>query len=172
MRTATLIAAAGLLLTISAWAQEVTYDYDKTADFSAFKTYAWIDGHRVPDDLNHKRIVGAVDSQLVSKGLREVEPGGNADVLVTYHAGTRQELEVTGSGTGAYRLNRWGSARVAQVTVGALAVEVIDAKTKSVVWRGVATKDIDANESPEKREKNLNKVAEKLFKNYPPAKKG
>jgi hypothetical protein len=30
--------------------------------------------------------------------------------------------------------------------------------------------DLDPKASPEKREKNLNKAVEKLFKHYPPAK--
>lgn len=172
MRFATLIGTVGLLLSTSALAQDVSYDYDKSVDFSAFKTYAWTKGTNVQDELNHKRIVSAVDAQLAAKGLRQVDPGANPDMLVAYHAGARQEFEVSGTGVGAYRPGRWGSARVAQVAVGALAVEMVDSKTGSQVWRGVATKDMDLKASPEKREKNINKAAEKLFKNYPPAKKG
>jgi hypothetical protein len=167
MRFATLIGTAGLLLSTNVWAQDVSYDYDKTVDFTAFKTYAWTNGGNVQDELNHKRIVSAVNAQLTAKGLRQVEPGANPDVLVAYHAGTRRELEVSGAGVGAYRPGRWGSARVAQVAVGALAVEISDSKSGSVVWRGVATKDLDLDASPEKREKNINKAAEKLFKSYP-----
>jgi hypothetical protein len=172
MRVATLIGTAGLLLSTSAWAQDVTYDYDKTVDFSALKTYAWCRGVPVADELNHKRIVDAVEAQLAAKGFRKVEADASPDVLVAYHAGARQEFEVSGTGAGVYRPNRWGSARVAQVAVGALAVEIVDSKTGSPVWRGVATKDLDLKASPEKREKNINKAAEKLFKNYPPGKKG
>jgi len=112
--------------------------------------------------------VAAVDAQLAAKGMRPVEAGATPDLIVTYRAGVRQELEVNGY-TG-YRLNRWSSARVEQVPVGALLVEMLNAKTKEVVWRGVATKDLDVDASPEKREKNINKAAEKLFKKYPPSK--
>jgi hypothetical protein len=35
------------------------------------------------------------------------------------------------------------------------------------VWRGTATKDIDVNAKPDKRDKSITKAAEKLFKNYP-----
>jgi hypothetical protein len=44
-----------------------------------------------------------------------------------------------------------------------------DAERKTIVWRGVATKEIDPDASPEKRERNLDRTAEQLFKNYPPA---
>lgn len=48
----------------------------------------------------------------------------------------------------------------------------MDAKTGSIVWRGVASKEIDTKASPEKRDKNLRKAAEKLLKSYPPATQG
>jgi hypothetical protein len=57
---------------------------------------------------------------------------------------------------------------VEEVVVGRLAVVMIDAKTHTLLWRGIATRDVDANASPEKRDKNINKAAEKLFKKYPP----
>jgi hypothetical protein len=168
MRVAALIGTAALLLSTHAWAQDVSYDYDKSVNFSALKTYAWAPDGNIQDELTHKRITAAVDAQLAAKGLRRVEAGATPDVIVTYRAGVRQELEVNGY-TG-YRVNRWSSARVQQVPVGALVVEMLDAKTKDVVWRGIATKDLDVDASPEKREKNLNKAVEKLFKKYPPSK--
>jgi hypothetical protein len=168
MRVVTLIATAALLLSTNAWAQDVSYDYDKSVNFSALKTYAWAPDGNIQDELTHKRIVQAIDAQLAVKGLHRGEAGTTPDVIVVYRAGVRRELEV--NGYGAYRLNRWNSARVEQVPVGAVMVEMVDAKTKNVVWRGVATKDLDLNASPEKREKNINKAAEKLFKKYPPTK--
>ena len=40
-----------------------------------------------------------------------------------------------------------------------------------LVWRGVASKTIDTKAKPDKRQKNLNKAAAKMLKNYPPPKK-
>jgi hypothetical protein len=175
MRIGTLIAAAGLMLAApAAVAQDVTYDYDKSADFSKLKTYTWIPGHNLQDELNHKRIVNAVDAQLAAKGLRKVESADKPDALVAYHASFNRDLQVNGfsSGWGGYRFapNRTGTARVEQILVGTLVVDVVEAANKTIVWRGTATKDIDVNASPEKRDKNINKAAEKLFKNYPPKK--
>jgi Domain of unknown function (DUF4136) len=173
MRFGTLAMAAGLaLLAAPAAAQKVTYDFDKEANFSAFRTYAWVRGTDLNDELNHKRIVHAVDTQLAARGLTAVDAGAGPDVLVAYHASFGRDLQVSGfsSGWGGYRFGpaRSGSARVDQILTGTLVVDVVDAKTGTIVWRGIASKDIDANASPEKREKNINKTAEKLFKNYPP----
>ena len=170
MRIATMLATAGVALrTGSAGAQEISYDFDRSANFASLKTYAWVSGHGVKDDLNHKRIVAAIDAQLAAKGLSKVEAGANPDALVAYHVGFARDLQISGYGSG------WGgpyrarpiSARAEQVTVGTLAVDLMDAKTKSVIWRGAATRDMDQDASPEKREKNLNKAAEKMFEHYP-----
>jgi hypothetical protein len=69
---------------------------------------AWVQGTNLSDELNHQRVVNAIDSQLARKGFGKVDSNGGPDVLVAYHI--------------AY---------------------------------------------PEKREKSINKAAEKIFKNYP-----
>jgi uncharacterized protein DUF4136 len=175
IRIALLVAAARLaLLPTSGAAQDVTYDYDKGADFASFKTYAWVKGTPVADELNDKRIVDAIDTQLAGKGFTKVEADANPDVLVAYHASFNRDLAINGfnRGWGGYRFGpgRTGTARVDQIVVGTLVVDLVNAKTKTIVWRGVATKDLDPHASPEKRDKNINKAAEKLFKNYPPKK--
>jgi Domain of unknown function (DUF4136) len=167
VKTATLIGTVGLLWSTMAAAQDVSYDYDKTANFATLTTYAWAKGTPVGDELNHQRIVSAVDSQLAAKGVHQVESVANADLLVTYHAVITQDVEVTGTRVG---LSRWGSARATQVPVGGLVLTLMDAKTHAVVWRGVASRDLDVKASPEQREKNINKAVEKLFKHYPPTK--
>jgi Domain of unknown function (DUF4136) len=172
-RIATLIGTAlAALSSTTAFAQEVTYDFDRSADFSKLQSYVWVMGTPVRDDFNHKRIVDAIDKQLAAKGLGKAEGKDRADVLVAYHAAFSKNLEVNGfsSGWGGYRFGpaRSGSARVEEILVGTLVVDVIDAKTGTILWRGIATKDLDVNASPEKRDKNINKAAEKLFKKYPP----
>lgn len=44
----------------------------------------------------------------------------------------------------------------------------MNAKARTIVWRGVASKDVDVKADPEKRDKNMTKTAEKLFQRYPP----
>jgi uncharacterized protein DUF4136 len=156
-----------------AYAQDVTYDYDKAADFRAYRTYAWVRGTEIADELNHKRIVNAIDAQLASKGLARTDASTAPDLYVAYHAAVDRNLQINafGTGPGGYRFGGSGTARVEQIFTGALAVELIDAKTRTIVWRGTATKELDVDATPEKREKNINKAAEKLMKNYPPKRK-
>jgi hypothetical protein len=173
MRITTFVTATAVaLLSAMTLAQNVTHDFDRAANFKGFKTYAWVPGTRVTDDLNHARIVRAVDAQLMVKGLTRVGAIENADVLVAYHATFDKDLEINGfsSGWGPYRFGGTRSARahVDEILVGTIAVDIVDAATRTIVWRGTASKDVDVKASPEKRERNIKRAAEKLFKNYPP----
>jgi Domain of unknown function (DUF4136) len=167
---ATLVGSLGLaLMSSTAMAQDVSYDYDKAADFSRLKTYAWVPGTNLRDELNHKRIMDAVDAQLVRKGLTRVDSPNQADVLVSYHTAFGTELQINGYGTGwGPRYRRTGSARVEEITIGTLAIVMMDGKSRDVLWRGITSKELDLDASPEKRDKNINKAAEKLFRKYPP----
>jgi hypothetical protein len=176
MRTAAFITAAFVAaLGAIGIAQQITYDFDRSADFAQFKRYAWVRGTVLTDELNHKRIVNAVNAQLSLKGLSQVSADAAPDLLVAYHASFDRDLRIDGfaSGWGGYRFGgmRSGTARAEEILVGSLVIDVVDARTRTIVWRGMASKDIDVDASAEKRDKNINKAAEKLFKNYPPKQK-
>lgn len=175
MRIASFVTTAALVLMgTMTFAQNVTYDFDRSTDFSRIRTYAWVRGTTLGDELNHNRIVGAIDAQLSQKGLVKLETTANADVVVAYHATFDRDLQINGfsSGWGGYRFagSRSGTARAEEILVGTLVVDMMNAKTKTIVWRGMASKDIDVKASPEKREKNITKTTQKLLKNYPPEK--
>jgi hypothetical protein len=169
VRTIALLCMGGLmLLARGAAAQDVNYDYDQRANFSAYRTYVWAGGPSLADELNHARIVAAVDRQLTAKGLTPVDSTKNPDLLVVYRVGLHQDLEINGYDS------RWMGppggpswARLERVPVGTLAIGIVDAKTRSLVWRGSASGDLNPNDSPEKWEKKINKAVEKMFKHYP-----
>lgn len=172
MRIAALVSIATLvLLSTTTLAQEVVYDFDRATDFSKFRTYAWVRGTVLADDFNHNRIVNAVTTQLARKGLLRAETGATPDLLVAYHASFDRDLQITGfsSGWGPYRFGpaRSGVARTETIVTGTLAVDLVDARTHTIVWRAVASKEIDVKADASKRERNINKAAERMFKNYP-----
>jgi hypothetical protein len=171
MRIATLATCVWLtLLGTMALAQSVTYDYDRAANSSNYMTYAWTRGTELADDLNHVRVVRAIDAALAAKGLARVEPAGNPDVLVAYHASFHKNLEITGSvhGWGPFGLggDRFGSAGVQPVLVGTLVVDISDARTNAIVWRSLASSDIRPTDK-QSRDKKIAKATQKMFKNYP-----
>jgi Domain of unknown function (DUF4136) len=163
-----LIALTGFLcLATAAFAQEIHYNYDRSANFSAYKTYSWVDlksGH-AGNQLMDQNIKRAVDQQLVAKGLMRVESGG--DLQVAYQVALNQEKQFDGWGTGP---RWWGNTRVTSSTIeiGTIVIDLFDPSQKQLVWRGDASKTLDVSKDPDKNFKNLEKVMAKLFKNYPP----
>src|SRR5262249_9027002 len=119
MRLLSLSMTASLtLLGHLALAQSVTYDYDKRTDFSRLRTYAWTRGTPVNDELNHRRIVSAIEAQLSAHGLVPAAAGTRPDVLVAYHASFDRNLQINGFASGfGYRPGaiRTGTARAEEV---------------------------------------------------------
>jgi hypothetical protein len=183
-----LFATLGLLLiTASASAQDVRYNFDKDTDFSKFKTYKWVQLKEAQklDNLVDQQIRDAIDAQLATKGLTKIDDD-SANLYIGYQAAVGQEKQFTsystdwGYGGGWYRGGWYGGGMGSSTTTGStstiyngqLAVDMYDSANKDLVWRGVATKQLDPKAKPEKRQKNLTKAMTKLFKNYPPVKKG
>jgi Domain of unknown function (DUF4136) len=175
---AVLVVAPALVL-----AQKVSYDYEKTADFKAYKTYAHKDGTKVGQQLIDDRIVNAIDTQMAAKGFTK---SATPDVFVIYHVAFDKEKDIStfssgyAGGYGPYGYGYGGgwsggmgtsSTTVRDILVGTVVIDMADAKKGQVVWRGMATKEINTTASPEKRDKSINDGMKKVFKNYPPKQK-
>jgi hypothetical protein len=63
------------------------------------------------------------------------------------------------------------TATTSTINIGMLVLDMYDPAAKQLVWRGKASKTIDENAKPDKRQKNLAKAAAKMLKNYPPKSK-
>jgi hypothetical protein len=169
-----LLLAPGLLL-----AQKTSYDYDKSANFASFKTYAHKEGTPVGQPLIDERIVSAIDTQLTAKGLTKAE--ANPDVVVVYHIAFDKQKDIStfssgyGGGYGPYGYG-WGggwaggttTTQVRDILIGTLVVDIADAKAGKLAWRGMAVKEVNTQANPEKRDKSINNAMKKIFKNYPP----
>lgn len=179
MNAKRLLGAAGLavLLPALAVAQKTTYDYDKTAPFAQFKTYSFKDGTPTGNPLIDKRLVASIEMQLAAKGL--VRNDTAPDVFALYHVAFDEQKDISTYSSGpAYGGYGWGwgggwgttttDVRVREITVGTLAIDLVDARKGQIAWRGLGTREIDANAKPEKRDENISKAVEKIFRNYPP----
>jgi hypothetical protein len=163
-------------------AQKVSYDYDKTATFAAFKTYAHKDGTKVGQQLIDDRIVAAIDAQMAAKGFTKAE--SNPDVFVVYHVAFDKQKDIStfssgyGSGYGPYGW-RYGGAwaggtsttTVRDILMGTLVIDLADAKKGQLAWRGMGVKEVKTDANPEKRDKSISEAVKKIFKNYPPKQK-
>jgi hypothetical protein len=166
-----------MCLAAAAFGQDVQFDYDRSANFNAYKTYQWVDYKKVDvgDQLLDRDIKRAVDEQLAGKGLRPVESGG--DLFIGYQASISQEKQFDSIAT-AWCCPWWGpwgansgNTRVTSSTidVGKLVIGLFDPATKQLVWRGSASNTLDLKRDPDKNYRTLEKAMTKLFRNYPPA---
>ena len=159
------------LLGTIALAQSVTYERDRSAPFSRYKTYAWARGTELTDERAHASVVRAIDAALAAKGLEWVKPEDSPRVLVAYHASFDENFEISGSvrGSGPIGLADDGSglAAVQQVPLGTLVIDITEAWTGAIVWRSRASSDIRPTDTPESRDKKLAKAIDRMFKKYP-----
>jgi hypothetical protein len=163
-----------LLVPAVASAQDVKVDFDKAYNFSGAKTYAIKIGTAWGNDLGQRRVQTEFDEAISAKGWKKV-PEAQANIHVVIHGATQNKHSATtfysGMGGGyGYRYGGMGMATaqtvVDEYTVGTLVVDMFDATTKNLVFRGVAEDEL--SDKAEKNQKKLEKASDKMFKNFPP----
>ena len=170
----TIVAFAGvvLLFVTASFAEQVKTDYDRGADFSRYKTYSW-EKVQTQDPLWVDRIKDAVNAALTAKGWRPVASGGDVSVVAIEMTKNQQSLNTFYDGFGGGW--RWGggfgdaTTTVHNYKVGTLVVDLFDAKTKTIIWRGSSSDTL--SDKSDKNIKNLDKGAEKIFDHFPPGEK-
>ncbi len=171
--TKSAVALVALAMSAGLASSRVTTDYDHSTDFGKYKTYSWIKAN-AGNSLWEDRIVRAVDAELRAKGWTRVDSGGDARVAAFGSTRNQRSLNTfySGSGGGWGWRRGFGGTGYATTTVditkvGTLVVDLFDARTRKLIWRGTA--DGSLSGSPEKNEKKLEKSARSLFKRFPPA---
>lgn len=168
----------------------VTSDYDKTVDFTKYKTYSyhgWAkDSDRILTPFDKDRIESAFKREFDSRGLEFVKEGG--ELVVALFIVTEQKTEqvanttnmggYAGWGYGGYYGYGpgwgWGSPMMGtsvttisnyDYTVGTLVCDVFDAEEKKLIWEGVGSGTIEEN--PKNREQRINKSVNSIMYQYP-----
>src|SRR5919198_132637 len=141
IRVASLLVFVSCVFVASSRAQSVQSDFDRSFDFSKLKAF----NLAVPnfgdplaqDSLNDGRIRAALESKLRASGFR-IEENERPDFTVAYYVTTKSKFNVQDYGYGAPRWFGRRDIRVDQYTEGTLTVDIIDAATRQLVWRGQA----------------------------------
>src|SRR6201981_2067876 len=152
-------------------AQDVKTDYDHNTNFTQYKTYSW-EKVKTKDPLFVDRIKSAVNAALTAKGWTEVGSGGDVSIIAIQMTQDQQTLNTFYDGLGGgWGWRRFGGGGFGEATTteqdykeGTLVIDLYDAKTKQLIWRGSA-EDMVSNKA-EKNEKNLEKGVAKMFKKF------
>ena len=182
MRTpfGTLVLAAAVVSAVG-YASSITVDSkaDPAADFSRYKSYSWTEMKEVRSEAVKKRIMSAVDAQLRRKGFVRKDDG--ADLRLVVHPSLSKEYPTHSYDPGwEYGWGTWappfgdigtGSSLGESIPIGTVMVDLVDAATKKLVWRGAARSPLDSEASVEQKQELVDEAMEKLFKKFPPKKK-
>jgi len=186
LKTLSLLA---LLIVVSSCSSiQVTADYDKKADFNTYKTFAFfktgIDKAEI-NDIDKRRILRAIESELLEKGLTKSE---NPDLLISLFTKSQQRVDVynnawgmgawgwggfgPGWGWGGYGPGwgwGWGwnnQPAVSTTTEGTLFIDLIDTKKKELIWQGMGTGYL--SRKVEKKEERIKEFVSTIMQKYPP----
>lgn len=160
-------------------AQSEVATFDKSTDFSKYKTYKWVSipSSQKLDDLTADQLIGTLNVELAKKDLKKSD-SDKTDLYIGYQIiPVAKNKSLTHLNLGmAYGAPAGGSSGSATTTTtivhsGQLILDMYDANTKQMVWRGMVSDAIDANAKPDKKQKQMDKAVEKLLKDYPPQKK-
>ena len=153
---------------------KVASDYDSDADFSNYKTFAFykygIDKVEI-SDIDKKRILKSIQNTLLNKGLTLDE---NPDILINIATKSSENIYIDNSFyspyyTGWYPYYGRGHRQVAYSTSqGALYIDVIDTKSKQLIWQGKGIGVLSSKKSY--RDELVNNYVTKILEVYPPEK--
>ena len=178
MKTIKFLPALLFFVLASCSSVRVNSDYDKNVDFNQYKTYAYlksgVDKVEI-SDLDKRRILKAIDEQLLAKGFSKSE---TPDLLVNIFTKEREQVDVNqfnaGFGYG------WGfgwspffyggtTTNINRYSEGTLYIDLIDAKKKELIWQGegegTLTKDTH------RKDEVIKEFVSKILSQYPPQKK-
>jgi hypothetical protein len=163
-----------LIVSTCAPAQDVKVDWDRTTDFTPYKTYKWtkIPSPRTPTKEIEKLIHDSADMQLDARGLKKIEDG-EADLYVGYSI-TLGQSKKQDAAPSASDGSTWqpGSSWSAQTSSdkaarkGTLNIDIADPKRKLLIWRGCIMTEVgdSVNDARVKISKGLSKA----FAKFPP----
>jgi hypothetical protein len=173
-----------LMLCAATAGAKLAVDFNPNLDFSKYKSFAYIGGveslvrMQLNPELLNNRIHRAVVRELTGKGLREVQPEENPDLVVRYWVEAESNAQVTGTAHwGMYGSYYYGYWTVMYTTLstpvthkGLLGIELIDANARDLAWRLFVSEKI-IHSDPDKIWKTADSNIRKAFKNYPPSAK-
>lgn len=159
----------------------VRSDFDSGASFDGFRSFAWlepmagnIESPLLDSPLLGRKIERAVVATLTGRGFAAAS-ADDADFLVTYHTSVRERVRDSGVNVGlvfgsGYRRgmrtivvgNQFGANSYLE---GTLMIDIIDAGTDELVWRGWTTASVHPDRYSDEA---VEKAVQAILERFPP----
>ncbi|AWK03781.1 DUF4136 domain-containing protein [Flavobacterium crocinum] len=161
---------------------KVTTDYDHSANFGEYRTFAVYDlkaQQGQVNQLNVDRVTKAIRNEMLAKGFTESD---NPDLKVNAVSILKNKTSMTANTDfygygGMYRpYGYWGGGAMmggANTTFntydyvdGSLVIDIVSTKTQKLVWQGIGNAEIDSK--PDNPEEFINTSIKKILEGFPP----
>ena len=174
MKSIKLIPIFLLFVLASCSSVRVNADYDKKANFDAYHTFAYLKGSidKVEiSDLDKKRILYAIDEVMQTKGFSKSD---TPDILISFFTQESERVDVYNNANFGWGMG-WGNPywgfgynynSVYTTPEGVLFIDIIDAKTKELVWQGQGSGYLTTDVA--KKDQCIMEFVSKILEQYPP----
>jgi hypothetical protein len=172
----------------------VSTDYQPGWQLPAGASYAWLEpGEQAPrdplvdNDLVAQRVKSAVNDALRARGLQLTEPE-QASYLIAYHVAQQEKIDIDTfhswygyypcwSCYGGYYHPRFGyydpwwgpgpDVWVREYTEGTLVIDLVDAESRQLVWRGQSARRLPRLRTPEERTAFIRETVNAILADFP-----
>lgn len=158
-------------------ASKVITDFDSGASFSEYSSWDFAPANGEAEEyvsLDGSRIRNAIEREMQGENLEKVTDG-DRDLLVAWQIVTEERLERGGGlgfglgfGSGNFGWGLSTAPPVEKVQEGKLVIELVDTRTKQVVWRSASRRYLNENQSSESRQELIDEIVTDMFEEYPP----
>lgn len=164
-------------LTLSACAtMSVSSHVAPGLDFTRYHSWLWVPADPLPasdarldNSLFKDQFQGAVERELAKRGLALTGDAEAPDLRVHYHANVAPHISVNSADqTVGACYDEDCAVRVLEHEVGTIVLDVVDARTNRLIWRGWAQTSVEGVlDNPRRLEERIQKAVAGMFARFP-----
>jgi hypothetical protein len=146
--------------------QQVSVNYNHNDSFSQFHTYAWAanNANQIQNSILAQVAQQDIDTAMQGKGFSKVQESQKPDLILTANGGMKQQTSYSAWGMRGIG-GGMGGITPQQNVEGTLIVDLYNANTQSLVWRGIAQDTLSNNGN--KNQQMVQNAINKMFKQWP-----
>lgn len=155
----------------------VNVDYDESFDFSKAQKFTVLHEYKVSENsLQNDRIIQALKNNLIAKNYTNATED-TADLIFVFYTDVKDKTQINqdnyrigfgfGSRHSGMMMSTSGGTSTYKYTEGTLVVDALHPKTKKIVWRAIATKELGEKSTPREKTEAINKIINKVMEKFP-----
>ena len=146
--------------------QQVSVNYNHSQSFAAYHTYAWgsNNANQIQNSILAQVAQQDIEAAMLNKGFQKVQESQKPDIILTANGGMRQQTSYSAWGMRGIG-GGMGGITPQQNVEATMIVDLYDAKTQSLVWRGIAEETLSNNGN--KNQQMVQKAIQKMFNQWP-----